>query len=113
MSRKRGIQHRRRPRRPSPHQGVAIVAAWCQGDDDLPEARQQTHDKLCALMGDTRTSGVQWLWYRDEHATEALDRLQLEDDPPELSDYYRRIRAHLREYGGYLVVAMAEGIEPR
>ncbi len=43
-------------------------------------------------------------------ADEALSHLRA-DATGEVADYYRRIAGMLREYGGYLVVALALGKE--
>ena len=93
-----------------PNSDYGTVAAWCLDESDLPAARQQSHDTLIALMGDQRTGGVQWLQRTGDDATQLLGQL-FEDATGEASDYYRRIGGHLREYGGWLVVAIAPGKE--
>lgn len=92
---------------------VGVLVAWCRGPEDLEDAKQQTHDGLIALMGDRRTGGVQWrICEGREQGEEALRVLRHGCTDQALLDLYRRHGAHLREWGGYLVVAMAEGVAP-
>lgn len=86
-----------------------MLVGWCAAEEDLPDARQGTHDALLKVMGDRRTGGVTWRHYTGDQANEVLDRLVVDEKRPELSDHYRRLRALLREYGGWLVVATAPG----
>lgn len=107
-------EHRRRERARGPEpfrpdDDVAVVPAWAATEADLPEARRRAHDTLLALLGERRRGPVHWSWWSGADAFQAL-RVLAEDTPTaEHADNYRRLRAHLREYGGYLVVAMAKG----
>lgn len=82
--------------------------AWCREESDLPETRQKTHDALIEDMGDRRRGGVQWRQYTGKDAVDALAQMTVDADMV-AADYYRRIGAHLREYGGWLVLALAAG----
>lgn len=86
--------------------GVLIVAAT---EADLPEARQRTHDALIGLMGDGRTGPIEWRQAKGAAATAILDIAARDPVTPELADYYRRVRAMVRENGGWLVMALAPG----
>lgn len=92
---------------------VGIQLAWAENEDALPEARQRTHDHLIASMGANRTGGVKWSQLQTEAGKDFLNNIiGDEGNSAELNDYYRRLYAHLREYGGWLVVATAEGRRP-
>lgn len=97
------------PRKPRDNR-VGVLIGWAHTEADLPEARQATHDQLISLMGAGRTGGVTW---RQATGTDALSMLAAAavDTPidSELFDHYRRLRAMLREYGGWLVLASAPG----
>ncbi len=100
------------PPRPGEDVGYSVLAGWCAGEGDLEEAKRATHDALLELMGDRRRGGVQWrICPAGEKADAAMAMLWEGGVAPELSDHYRRLEGHLREYGGILVVAMAKGIE--
>lgn len=88
-------------------EGWGTTAGWCD-EASIELAKKQTHDTLIALMGDRRIGGVQWRIHTGQEAVEALGVLR-KGATGEHADYYRQIGAHLREYGGYLVVAMAPG----
>lgn len=90
----------------------ATMVAWCATEADLPETRRQTHDGLIALMGASRRGGIQWRQWTGSDASEALNGLWHDATPPDLADHYRRVAGHLREYGGWLVLAMARGDRP-
>lgn len=85
----------------------ATVLAWAASEAELPQARQQTHDMLIAGLGARRRSGVQWRWWTGEEAYSVLD--QHLAGPTDQAAHYRRLRALLREHGGLLVMALAEG----
>lgn len=100
----------RRARRRARHdENVGILIGWCATEDDLAETRQGTHDALIKLMGDRRTGGVSWRQLTGDDAREALSMLTRGEMRPELLDHYRHLRAFLREYGGWLVIATAPG----
>lgn len=84
---------------------------WFATLDDLEEAKKLSHDLLIASMGDRRTGGVQWRYWTGDDATRVLRDYTTTGGPWKADewDILRRIRAHLREYGGYLIIAMAEG----
>ena len=107
-------QQRRKAQRRQHHHNAqhhGVMVAWAASEADLPEARQQTHDRLIATMGDQRRGGVTWRQTTGDQAVETMAMLT-EGATCELADYYRRIRAMLREHGGWVVVASAPG-EPR
>lgn len=85
-----------------------VVPAWCATEDDLETTRQQTHDILVQLMGDRRVGRVSWRWWTGPAAEQSLGILG-QGATGENAEYYRQIGAHLRQYGGFLVVAMAPG----
>lgn len=94
-----------------PEGDYGTTAAWCADADDLEDAKRRTHDGLLGMMGDQRTGGVQWIIREGDAARALLGQLWQGADE-ELSTYYRQLRGHLREYGGYLVVAIAPGRKP-
>jgi len=116
---------RRRGRRPKPapciqepvlaldpDADVAVQICWC-ADDRVEEAKQQTHDMVIERLGDRRTGAVTWIVAQSvDDAHKIVDDLVDPAHGP-MSDaeanYYRQCRAHLREYGGTIVVAVAPG----
>lgn len=93
-----------------PDAEYATLVAWCAAKSDLAEARRQTHDTLIAMLGDRRRGGVRWQQHTGADAVRALGIMR-EGATGELADHYRRVAGHLREYGGWLVVAMAEAAQ--
>lgn len=87
---------------------VAVLAAWAATEADLPECRKRAHDQLIELMGDHPRGPVRWTWHTGDEAHLVLDQMVRTETSAALLDHYRRLRAHLREWGGYLVLAMAE-----
>ena len=111
----RGPRHLHSPPELNDDGIYGVQPGWFQSLDDLDHAKQSSHDALIATMGDRRTGGVQWRWWTGQEAHQVLamlrtDKLEVEDE--HTANTYRRIAAHLREYGGYLIVAMAEGTPP-
>jgi hypothetical protein len=90
----------------------ALNTGWCATEDDLPELRQGTHDTVIKLLGTRRTSGVRWVQFEGEEAYTHLERLVEKCTDPKLLAMYRQIRGLLREHGGWVVTAMAEGSPP-
>lgn len=89
---------------------TAWIPAWASTDEGaLEEAKKRTHDDLIAMLGDRRRSGVSWAIHEGDAAEKALGALW-KDAAPEMGDYLREIRRHLRQYGGFFVVAMAKGV---
>jgi hypothetical protein len=94
-------------------QDVGVLVGWCRSTEDLEETKRATHDGLISLMGDRRTGGVRWrICTGETEGNEALRVLRDGVRDQALLDHYRRLAAHLREWGGHLVVAMAEGTPP-
>lgn len=94
-----------------------IQPGWFAGPDHLEEAKRLSHDLLIESMGDRRTGPVQWLIWEGEAAKATLAKLRNEwrDGQPLTADEaetFRQLAAHFREYGGCLIVAMAEGRRP-
>lgn len=115
MNRAQRRKHQRAHRNHAPDYDpwVGVQLAWCATEDDLPEARQRSHNALIATMGANRTGGVKWSQLQTEAGKDFLANIiGDEGNSAELNDYYRRLMAHLREYGGWLVVAQAEGRRP-
>lgn len=111
--------HRRRQARTLrlPDRWYGTAAGWCATEDDLPEARKQTHDTLISLMAERRVGAVQWRWWTGHEASEALRLLSSDVEGhygqiTEHAAYYDQIAALLRDHGGFLVVAMAPGKRP-
>lgn len=102
--------HAKRRRMHDEHCGVLF--GWCATKDDLPDARRQTHDLLIKLMGARRTGPVSWVWWTGDEAHQALDRAAEGELRTEHLANYRQLRAHLREWGGYIVLATAPGTQP-
>lgn len=95
-----------------PEGDYAITAGWFGTLADLEKAKRQSHDILVEMMGDRRSGPVHWRWWESgDGADEALRVLSEAAAPHEL-DHYRRVRAHLREYGGFVIVALAKGQPP-
>ncbi len=90
--------------------GFGVMVGWCATESDLEEAKQQTHDGLIKLMADRRRGGVHWRICQagTDQAREALAKL-FDGADVELADYYRQIAGMMREYGGFMVIALAEG----
>lgn len=92
--------------------GVACVTGWCADDDALPELRQKTHDTVISLLGANRRSGVRWHQYQDQAAYDHLEAMTVGCTDTALLELYRTCRGYLREYGGWIVTAMADGTKP-
>jgi hypothetical protein len=110
MTSGRATKRRRRAER---HDATeeAFVAAWCAGEDDIVEANKATHDALIRMLGARRRGGTTWRVYVGGDALRVLGMmLGAPGNSTELANYYRRIRALLREQGGYLVVASAPAV---
>lgn len=93
---------------------AGVMVAWCVDEPDaIEEAKKATHDGLIQSMGSQRRGGVTWQIHKGESAAKVADDLiatMRADEPDELRDYYRRIRAHVREYGGCVIVTHAPGL---
>lgn len=103
----------RAQRRPARHddQDYGVQPGWCATLDDLEDAKSASHDLLIASMGARRTGPVEWRWWTGDEARRRLSTLWEGWENPTAyeADVLRRIGAHLREYGGYLIIAMAKG----
>lgn len=99
----------RRQFKPDADYGVQV--GWFKTLADLPEARRSTHDSLVKSMGAMRTGPVQWRWATGKEAHDLLDSIT-ENADEAAANYYRQVRAHLREWDGYVIVAAAEGKRP-
>lgn len=89
----------------------AEMVGWCATEADIVNARKATHDALIAAVGDRRNGPVAW---REATGADALALLnEIAVDPPseEHGNYYRQLRGKLREFGGYIVVALAPATE--
>lgn len=89
-----------------PDRDYATSVGWAADEAALPEARQVTHDGLLRLLGGAKRGVVTWRQYTGEEADRALSQMK-ENADLDRFEYYRRISGKLREFGGYLVVAMA------
>ena len=113
----------RRPRRAKAHRfpaddDILLIPAWCREASDLDHVKQETHDRVIARLGDRRTGGVRWKIAGPDQADAyaALDHLAKRPENPDdvahsegWYEHIRRLRALVREYGGYIVIAMAPG----
>lgn len=97
---------------------VATIVGWCESEDQVEGLKRSTHDAVIRQLGAARRSGVAWRIAQGAGASDLLAVLANPDDKAghgpdvtsqELHDYYRRLRGLLREYGGFIVVAIAEG----
>jgi hypothetical protein len=89
---------------------TAFVVGWCATEDEMDDAYRGTFLSLTDQLGDRQTSPVQWAHLSGDLATSALDEMQANPaNTLKMFDHYRRLRASLREYGGYLVIAYAKG----
>lgn len=87
-----------------------VQAGWCASDDELEEAKKQTHDRLISQLGARRRGGVRWIVLEGMPTRRKAGELMIGIAPDSLhGHYYRRIQGLLREYGGLLVIAMAPG----
>lgn len=100
---------RRTHHAPDPDADYLTIAGWFQSLDDLKEAKRLSHDNVVDALGDRRTGPVQWRYATGPDAHRLLDQVAAGPKSDELGDHYRRLRAHLREWGGYIIVAMARG----
>lgn len=87
MTSRRAQRRRGRRERCTRDDQVAVMVAWCAEESDLPEARQQTHDRLIASLGAQRRGGVTWRWWTGHAAEDALASIG-EDAVGELAEYY-------------------------
>lgn len=85
-----------------------VNAGWCANDDNLEEAKRLSHDYVIAGLGRNRTSGVSWIIEQGDAALDVVERMRQDATPEEL-DHYDKLDELLRDHGGYLVVAMANG----
>lgn len=91
---------------------VSVITAWCDGPDMLEDCKKESHDRLIALLGDRRTSGVSWrILDNVDKALEVLERMREGASQANL-DVYGHVEGLLREHGGILVIAMASDIPP-
>lgn len=87
-----------------------MVAGWCAGTGELDAAKQATHDAVIEMLGDRRLGGVTWrIFDGPDECNGALDQLQARAAQGPEADHYRRLRAMVREYGGFIVMAFALG----
>lgn len=86
-----------------------VQTAWFHTLADLEEAKKASHDALIEQMGDQRIGPVQWRWWTGDDAFAQLAVMRRGPLDPEQADYYRAIGEHLTKWGGYLIVAAAEG----
>lgn len=107
MNGRRAKQLRRERHGPNLHRfnsahDTALTWAWASTEPGaVDEAKQATHDRLIAQLGARRRSGVAWDVLEGEAAKAQLRHLHSH------SDQWRQGMAKLREFGGFLVVAMA------
>lgn len=93
-----------------PDDDVAVLAAWCQSEDQLEECRTKAHDAIIRMLGDRRRSGVSWMQETAADAHRLLDNLAAGEKNPELIEHYGRLRTMLSDWAGsWVVVAMAKG----
>lgn len=113
----RDRRHRKaaaRQRRRAHEADYGVMVGWCKTEAELDEARRLLHDGVIDMMGARRRGAVTWRWETGDDADQLLAKLvqgTATGDQAILS-HYRRVRAHLREYGGIVVVAMAPGVPP-
>lgn len=94
----------------------ATVMGWCADEDSLDQAKKSTHDILIGLLGDRRRGGVSWIIESGTPAAEVVSKF-IESGWEDGGDYrelthYRQVKAHLREHGGFVVVAVAAAVMP-
>jgi hypothetical protein len=83
--------------------------------DEIENLKKILHDRLIEMMGDRRRSGVRWVVTEGDDARDfltALGKDNLAGTGVAWNDYVRQLRARLREYGGWIVGAVAEGEPP-
>lgn len=88
-------------------EGFATIAGWCKSEEDLEECQHQAHDTLVAGMGENRVGPVRFSVSSGDEAQVMLTQLGEGNTNQAMLDHYRRLRAMLREYGGWIVVALA------
>lgn len=92
---------------------VGVQAGWCEAAHDIDRVKKQTHDPLIANMAGCRASGVRWTIKSGENALKAIREGLRPGASPEFEvKVLAPIEERLRESGGYLVVAMADGVAP-
>lgn len=91
-----------------PDRRYGTQPAWAMDAESLPEARQQAHDILVMQMGDRRAGPVEWRTYEGEAALKVIGEYGRGYAPDSYqASIVRRMRGHLREYGGFIVIALA------
>jgi hypothetical protein len=85
---------------------VGVALGWCT-EEELEECKRETHDTLISQMGEHRAGPVTWSVFTEDAAVRVLDGLVIDEVDEMVFNYYRRLRACLREYGGVLVMASA------
>lgn len=114
MSRATRAATRRAQRAFAPDAQVATLTGWCAAEEDLDDCRHLLHDQLIEQLGTRRRGPVQWTWSTGPSAIEQIEVLlaPIDGEPAslELSDLYRQILGLLREFGGFVVTAMAEAV---
>lgn len=88
-------------------QMVGVLVGWCSDETALEETRRGTHDALIAMMGDRRTGPVAWHQVTGVEASLAL--VQLDGSGAVVDPHVRRL---FYRWGGWLVIASADGIAP-
>ena len=96
----------------APDDEVAVQICWCSLER-IDDAKAQTHDMVVERLGDRRTGAVSWIVAQSvDDAHRIVDDLVDPAHGPMSegeANYYRQVRAHLREWGGTVVVAVAPG----
>lgn len=96
-----------------PDADIGVQPGWYRSIEDRAEAQRSTHDSLIEQMGPARRGPVHWMHFDGiDEARPVLEAFVVGETDQHALDYIRQIRAHFREWGGYLVVAYARGAKP-
>lgn len=89
---------------------VAFAAAWSQlavaDDTEYLRAQEEAVASVRRTLGDA-AAAVSIAVYDKPTGGDVLDALVSNDSHPDRLEHYRRVRARLREYGGFVVLAYA------
>lgn len=107
--RRRERAQRKNAERLHPDGVYGVQPGWFHTMADLEEAKKSSHDMLIASMGDRRIGPVHWRWWTGVDAFQRLNDLRSGETDAYAIHVYNQIGRHLRQHGGYLIIALAEG----
>jgi hypothetical protein len=88
---------------------TGVMCGWSEDQSRVEEVMKFTHDQLIVSMGARRCGGVKWMVQEGSVALMSLDTLREGASSEFLARVIDPIQDRLKEAGGFLVVAMADG----